>query len=424
LELDTLPDLDSETPLHSVGTSDDDGPAIDVETGLPLNVVSNIPPSQQETQDADVLAEADIYILYGRYREAEALLREELERAPQRADLKYKLGEALIGSGNRSALAALLDEMRAAADDTADPAKWASLENGLAGLAADAVDGEEPAAPPPRIKPLDGVPVSVGSEQAWSGGFASTNDVIGETGDTDLGFSVREVTPSSAERLREQMADLELDLQEMDAFDGGLDSTQGSEGASTPPVPADDLADIGQSAAPLHIDPPALPSPAPLASPKKADAPPDDRLDLDLDGLEELTASPVDPVPPDLTLPVPEAAPDTAEPPAQRGTATRDTRTPLRDPLATTTLVRAPDAADESAAGGGPLEDSISSDVLSSQWRMDSGLWDEAATKMDLARAYLEMEDPDAARAILAEVVQEGSEEQRADAAAILAKIG
>jgi pilus assembly protein FimV len=69
------------------------------------------------------------------------------------------------------------------------------------------------------------------------------------------------------------------------------------------------------------------------------------------------------------------------------------------------------------------VDDSISSDVLSSQWRMDSGLWDEAATKMDLARAYVEMEDPDAARAILEEVAQEGNEAQQAEAKAMLAKL-
>jgi pilus assembly protein FimV len=76
------------------------------------------------------------------------------------------------------------------------------------------------------------------------------------------------------------------------------------------------------------------------------------------------------------------------------------------------------------APAGAPVEDSISSDVLSSQWRMDSGLWDEAGTKMDLARAYIEMDDPDAARAILDEVVLEGSESQRAEASALLAKLG
>ncbi len=48
---------------------------------------------------------------------------------------------------------------------------------------------------------------------------------------------------------------------------------------------------------------------------------------------------------------------------------------------------------------------------------------DEAATKLDLARAYYEMGDYDGAREILEEVVNEGNEEQVKDAQRLLAKI-
>ena len=48
---------------------------------------------------------------------------------------------------------------------------------------------------------------------------------------------------------------------------------------------------------------------------------------------------------------------------------------------------------------------------------------DEAATKLDLARAYYEMGDYDGAREILEEVVREGNEEQIKDAQRLLAKI-
>jgi len=48
---------------------------------------------------------------------------------------------------------------------------------------------------------------------------------------------------------------------------------------------------------------------------------------------------------------------------------------------------------------------------------------DEAATKLDLARAYFEMGDVDGAREILEEVVNEGNEEQVADAKALIEKL-
>jgi pilus assembly protein FimV len=49
--------------------------------------------------------------------------------------------------------------------------------------------------------------------------------------------------------------------------------------------------------------------------------------------------------------------------------------------------------------------------------------WEEASTKLDLARAYLEMGDKEGAREILEEVVQEGGPEQQADARKLLATL-
>jgi pilus assembly protein FimV len=429
-ELDTLPDLSSDLLVDSGGARADSEPAIDAETGLPLNVVSNIPQSQLETQEADVIAEADIYILYGRYREAEALLREELERLPDRPDLKYKLGEALVGSGNREALAALLEDMRAAGDDARDAAKWASLQSGLAGL-GDAPDADGTPAAPPRIRPTEINSTATGSDPALSADPAGSTE-LPEDEDTDLGFSVREVSPSSADRLREQMADLELDLQELDAFGGSLESTQAGDGSASPRGYSEDLPGVESTDPP--VDPGAPPSPV-----GSVPATGGGRLDLDLDALEELTATPADSAPADLTLPVPDELPtiglgDRAAADATRagggaGAARDETLAALPDPLDPAPSLAVadpagPDGLAEEAPAGAPVEDSISSDVLSSQWRMDSGLWDEAGTKMDLARAYIEMDDPDAARAILDEVVLEGSESQRAEASALLAKLG
>jgi pilus assembly protein FimV len=73
----------------------------------------------------------------------------------------------------------------------------------------------------------------------------------------------------------------------------------------------------------------------------------------------------------------------------------------------------------------GPLmEDSGASDVLSSQWSMDdSNLWDETGTKLELAMAYIEMNNAAEARTLLEEVLREGEEEQRKTAQNLLAKL-
>jgi pilus assembly protein FimV len=49
---------------------------------------------------------------------------------------------------------------------------------------------------------------------------------------------------------------------------------------------------------------------------------------------------------------------------------------------------------------------------------------DEVATKLDLARAYIDMGDKDGAKDILSEVVSEGNDEQRQEAKTLLGKIG
>ena len=49
---------------------------------------------------------------------------------------------------------------------------------------------------------------------------------------------------------------------------------------------------------------------------------------------------------------------------------------------------------------------------------------DETATKLDLARAYIDMGDAEGARDILEEVVAEGSSAQQDEAHELMSKIG
>ncbi len=48
---------------------------------------------------------------------------------------------------------------------------------------------------------------------------------------------------------------------------------------------------------------------------------------------------------------------------------------------------------------------------------------DEVTTKLDLARAYIDMDDQDSARSILGEVIQEGNTEQKEEAESIISKL-
>jgi pilus assembly protein FimV len=52
------------------------------------------------------------------------------------------------------------------------------------------------------------------------------------------------------------------------------------------------------------------------------------------------------------------------------------------------------------------------------------GQWHDAATKLDLAKAYQEMGDVEGAREILQEVLHEGDDQQKSEAQSLLSKLG
>lgn len=54
----------------------------------------------QNDAEADPVAEADVYLAYGRYQQAEELIRTALDRTPQRNDLRFKLLEVLYAAKN------------------------------------------------------------------------------------------------------------------------------------------------------------------------------------------------------------------------------------------------------------------------------------------------------------------------------------
>ena len=51
------------------------------------------------------------------------------------------------------------------------------------------------------------------------------------------------------------------------------------------------------------------------------------------------------------------------------------------------------------------------------------GQWHDAATKLDLAKAYQEMGDVEGAREILQEVLHEGDDQQKSEAQTLMAKL-
>ncbi|RKT47253.1 FimV/HubP family polar landmark protein [Thiocapsa rosea] len=354
---------------------------------------------EAETDEADALSEADIYIAYGRYKEAEELLKRELKRFPERLDVRFKLAEVYAGSENPEALRKLMQHLKATGADTAEPARWQRLS----AIAAVVEQGGtwDPGATMP-ITEATGIPAK-------------------ET-DPDLP-ALDDASDASFGEPREDENDfftLDLDEFESKPRPGSTPApVHGpARGTAAPSPVAETLSPPSQDEdLPLLFDDSALDSPLelPELSALQDPAAPSGTEDLNpRDGLPEES---------DLVLTLDDlrdsrdldldAFLDAGPPPVV------GSRAQPEESLPSLTLPRnavAPSAGD--APGGDPLPDVLEppDEGLAEQWAMDSGIWDENATKLDLARAYIDMDDVSSAREILQEVIADGREEQRGEA--------
>jgi pilus assembly protein FimV len=357
------------------------------QTSPPFSGFSNF---EDETEEADIISEADVYIAYGRYREAESLLAEELKSTPERADLKFKLAEAYFGSKNATALQGIVSELRVEGADGLHPKQWQRLLR----MSKELSEPGFPLAESPRSAtssapqaPVDAPP------DAMAGPVDSDPVRSDEQPDFGSDFDLSGL----------------LDDEEPGPVSGPQRPAEPQPQSSRPKPDADQT--LSQT-----VDP--SPRESDLAAGSLAAF----GAELELSEEERVSGGAGS----DFDFPIEDL--EDIEGVGGRNTGDRSAELSPESP-AQATAASSPMPA---SAGGASLDlsvirpvgkESAASDVLSSQWQMDSGLWDEVATKIDLARAYLEMEDPEAARTILEEVTAEGNDQQKAEAREMLARL-
>lgn len=391
--------------------------------------------AERETDETDFISEADIYIAYGRFREAEELLRDEIRRSPNRLDIKLKLADAYLGSKNRSALEALIQEMKSPGAPRVPADQLQRLTEMAESIRSDddASDDFGPA----------GGSAAVGGGRPDSAGRGPIPDNLDAVSKEVFSLDISDMQRPVAERLGLSRG---RDSSPFSAEPRSLE--RGLERASRAPAAAErravgsapDLADplvmdeeefsrrlgLDDDSDDLSEDLSLLPpSSAGRASYDRSSRDssrdsPDGVSDLELN-IDELWAAS------DVDLESFVDATQTGAKGSEPALGSFDPQlglsppTPLR-PVSSETVWGPRPSAMTGLFGG--QEESASSDLLTSQWQMDSGLWDETATKLDLARAYIEMGDKESARGILEEVVGEGTEEQRAEAGELLRRVG
>jgi pilus assembly protein FimV len=352
----------------------------------------------------DVLGQAQSHINAGRLNQAAALLEDGVKQEPKRSDLRLKLMEVYGQQGDRDAFVGQERQLVANGDNFAQVEKLKSRFPAMAlvaagGIAAAAVAAEldaqyvkdllldEPQAPASE-------PVPAPFEDDLDSAFDLSLD------DLD---AIAPVAPAPAPAPEPEPEPEVAALSDLDEFplDDDLSFESVLQQQTEIKENLDDLSDFD-----LDLDLGAQPSPAILAE--------DDFL-LDLDeGVKDFPVA--------ETPAVPEVALDDLELPA-------DFDLSLADEL------DAPDAfaaeLDDVNAELESLSNSIGEPTFT---EADAALdgdddfdflsgTDEAATKLDLAQAYIDMGDSDGARDILNEVVSEGSSEQKSEAEEMLSRL-
>ncbi len=341
---------------------------------------------QAEDDEIDILAEADVYLAYRRFDKAEELLRDAIARDPGRKDLVLKLLEVHAGSGNAEAFVAEAHALHA------------SMGSGDEGI------WDKVAAMGRRLAPEHALFSSEGATSA-----ASAGDAV-------------EVPEVVTEFSAENVDDMELDFsRDMDLQDSGEDFAFDQVPADMPTVETDDVAEVAR-----------LPEEAAQSAPNAGD------LDLTLD--ETAFATLDDAV---SAAPEPEAAIGDAEVHPDAA-LTLDGNVEQAAELETGIPQEAEAGIDDddlekqllAAAEQGNEVDwlsEIGNDLDFADMEGDesggdfSGLIsgeDEVGTKLDLARAYIDMGDQDSARSILSEVTEEGTEDQQREANDLMRRIG
>lgn len=342
---------------------------------------SDIDALQEETGEVDPAAEADVYIAYGRYQQAENLISQAIEKAPDRLDLKLKLLEIYFTTRNPASYIDVAAQLESAGAPEKDPQLWARVQS----MGRELVPGHQLFGAPE--------PGAEAPEAAMGGGE-------GETRVTD--------TEASAG------PDLDLDLD--------LD-TELSELQKGPP-PGGAGFDAG-----------AVPEPPPVAHPEGTaaegaeragvdDEEDDTEFAIDLSDLETLEDIDLG----DLGISSEEPGvgqpdrPATAEP---AGTAERNEEEPV---IATIAEPAAVPEESEFELSQFDLEEPATSKLeagepVSEKPEGAEGRAQDSETKLDLARVYIEMGDTEGASEFLEEVLQEGSDEQKSAAKALLENI-
>jgi pilus assembly protein FimV len=384
-----------------------------------MSEMSDMEGIQADTAEVDPISEADVYLAYGRHQQAEDIIREALEKTPERNDLKLKMLEVYFAAKKRDEFETAAQELHDTLGDESDPL-WARAVTMGSQLC-------------PDNELFGGASVDALKEQLSGDVSAAEEDLL------DFDFDIDSADLGGAETDTAEALDFESELEAATASDsdagldfdldlGGAEEATPAEAETAVAEEEDTGLDFDVSSLDFNLEQ----GEADAETVAEAEAA-GEALDFDLGSLEEETetapqaeaAVAAEAAAGDLSLegegPAEEAAfeMDLGElslaeaEPAEAGAGEEPALEMDLDDLG---LEEAEAVVGEETTSAEPeLGDELEADIF--------GEVDEVGTKLDLAKAYVDMGDSDGARSILDEVLEEGDDTQKQQAQEMLAQI-
>ncbi len=381
-----------------------------------------------DAHEVDPIAEAEVYMAYGRDSQAEEILKEALSKDPNRHEIALKLLEIYAARKDTVAFEAQASELYASLGGQPTEVWLKAAEMGRS------IDPDNPLY---RVTSATATPAAMAATAAAAAAAAAATTAFAEPAPTaePLEFTARSEPVASPQPAPEQptptaeaSTTLDFDLGSVNGTDAAAELeladllTPESEPAAQPTAAAMPTLDSLEASESTSLD-------FDLEAPPAEQASAPDLSDITVAEVEELelpaaATAEASPTHERLSLEMP-SGPSQAE--ANLGVPEIDLSgidLELKDDL----TPEVPSAAETALSGSGlespasPVRPASDEAMTEAPTGIDPEVWEETNTKLDLARAYLEMGDKEGAREILQEVLADGDSRQKDEANKLLAE--
>ena len=388
-------------------------------------VVTPSDDAAEEPRD-DIIAEADVYLAYGIYQQAEELLQNAIKNNPDKDSYRVKLAETYSAGKNADAFIELATEMNQRRDGEDTPAwqKIVAIGNQLVpnhalftGATVGDLSMDDLSSQAPETMDIDldsdaeqealAPDLDLSFDEPEAEDTVETKSQPTELVDS-VEFDLAETGAETKADIEEEDEGVAFDLTETQAFEAGTETGEFSLDIEASELGVEEAEAEESSADEFDLD---------LSAEAEAALAADDEDvggEISLDDIDDASLD-LD-IGSDETGVITEPAEEESQPEKPKAVEPQEEAADIIDFAERAMEEHAVEAQAESASFADSMDDDLDLSDLDDI--------DEVSTKLDLAKAYLDMGDADGTRSILDEVMSEGNDDQKREADDLLRQLG